>query len=143
MLPGRQGGFDVSHFSRIKTRFRNRQTLVTCLTDMGFVVEPDTTIRGYRGLVNVEIAARNASGYDIGFIKSPDGSFDMVGDWWRAGGLKEQELAQALQARAKKIQQEYARRVVLEETRKEGFFVVQQVEEEDGTIRIVVRRWVS
>ena len=66
----------------------------------------------------------------------------MVGDWWAKGGCREAGVARALQEQAGKIQQEYARRVILEETRQEGFSVVQQVEEEDGTLRIVVRRWV-
>lgn len=132
----------MSHFSRIKTQFRNREALVACLTEMGFVVEAGTTIHGYRGQINVDLAVKNKCGHEIGFIKNPDGSYDMVGDWWAKGGHKESNLAHALQEQAGKIQQEYARRVVLEETKREGFSVVQQVEDEDGTLRIVVRRWV-
>jgi hypothetical protein len=133
----------MSHFSRIKTQFRNREVLTACLTEMGFIVESDIAISGYRGLVNVDLRARNSAGHDIGFIKNADGSFDMVGDWSVKGGYKEQNLARQLQDQAGKIQQEYARRIVLEETGKEGFSIVREVEDEDGTIRIVVRRWVS
>ena len=132
----------MSHFSRIKTQFKNRDALIACLTGMGFVIGTETTIRGYRGLINVDIAAKNAQGHDIGFVRNADGSYDMVGDWWAKGGTKEQDLSRSLQDQAGKIQQEYARCVVLEETKKEGFSIVRQVEEEDGTIRIVVRRWV-
>jgi len=132
----------MSHFSRIKTQFRNRAALEACLSDVGFTVETATTIQGHRGQVNVDLAAKKRSGYEIGFIKNSDGSYDMVGDWWAKGGITEAKLARALQEQAGRIQQEYARRVVLEETSREGFSVVQQVEEEDGTIRIVVRRWV-
>jgi len=133
----------MSHFSRIKTRFRNREALTACLQEMGFIVETNTAIQGYRGQVNVDIAARNTAGQNIGFVKNSDGSYDMVGDWWAKGRRKEQNLARALQDQAGRIQQEYARRVVIEEANREGFSVVQQVTEEDGTLRIVVRRWVS
>jgi len=109
---------------------------------MGFVIGTDTTIRGYRGLINVDIAAKTSQGCDIGFVKNADGSYDMIGDWWGKGGKKDQELGKALEEQAGKIQQEYARRVVIEETKKEGFSIVREVEEDDGTIRIVVRRWV-
>ena len=133
----------MSHFSRIKTQFRNRDALIACLTEMGFIVGTGTTIQGYRGLINVDIATKNKEGNEIGFVKNGDGSYDMVSDWWAKGGTKEQDLARALQEQAGKIQQEYARRVVIEETKKEGFSVVRQVVEDDGTIRILVRRWVS
>ncbi|HOX34700.1 MAG TPA: DUF1257 domain-containing protein [Methanoregulaceae archaeon] len=133
----------MSHFSRIKTQFKNRDALIDCLTGMDFIIGTDTTIRGHRGLINVDIAAKNRQGNEIGFVRNADGSYDMVGDWWAKGGVKEQDLARALQEQAGRIQQEYARCIVIEETKKEGFSVVRQVEEEDGAIRILVRRWVS
>jgi len=133
----------MSHFSRIKTQFKNRDALIACLVEMGFIVETGLTIQGYRGQVNVDLAAKNRSGHQIGFVKNAEGSYDMVGDWWAKGGRKEADIARSLQEQAGKIQQEYARRVVLEETRREGFSLVRQVEDEDGTLRIVVRRWVS
>lgn len=133
----------MSHFSRIKTQFRNHDALVASLVELGFDVRTGTTIQGHRGQVNVDLAAKNRFGHEIGFVKNSDGSFDMVGDWWGKGGFREAELARTLQRQAGKIQQEYSRRIVLEETQREGFSVIQQVEDEDGTLRIVVRRWVS
>jgi hypothetical protein len=39
------------------------------------------------------------------------------------------------------IQKEYAKKMVLEQTARDGFEVVSETEEQDGTVRIVVRRW--
>lgn len=135
----------MSHFSRIKTSFTNRDALVRCLTDLGLSVEQNTAIRGYRGLQNVEIAARSSDGGEIGFLQNRDGSFDMVADWWTKKGNKGdggQQLIRELNQLAGKVQQEYARRILLEQAKNDGFSVVEEQYGEDGSIRIVVRRWV-
>jgi hypothetical protein len=131
----------VSHFSRIRTRFRHRQALVECLQGLGYQVETDTTIRGYHGQHDVEIAARRSGGYGIGFVKNPDGSYDMVADLWGAGSRAQAKMTAELDAQAGLIQKAYAKKMVLEQARAGGFDVVSQVEEKDGTLRIVVRRW--
>jgi hypothetical protein len=46
-----------------------------------------------------------------------------------------------LDAQAGLIQKAYAQKMVLEQAKADGFDVVSQVEEKDGTLRIVVRRW--
>jgi hypothetical protein len=133
----------VSHFSRLKTEFKNRDALIQCLTDMDLTVEQDTTIRGYRGLQNVDIAARASNGSEIGFLQNGDGSFDMVADWWVKKGEGKEKLARHLKDMAAKVQQEYARRIVVEQAAREGFSIVEEKNETDGSIRILVRRWVS
>lgn len=133
----------MSHFSRIKTQFKNRDALVRCLEDLELSIGLDTTIRGYRGLQNVDIAARAENGSEIGFLRNSDGSFDMVADWWTKKGTGGQQLVRELNDLAGKVQQEYARRIVLEQTKSEGFSVVEERNEEDGSIRIIVRRWVA
>jgi hypothetical protein len=131
----------MSHFSRIKTKFRHRQALVVCLQQLGYSVETDTTVRGYHGQHDVEIAARKSGGYGIGFVKNPDGTYDMVADLWGAGSRTQEKMAEELDAHAGMIQKAYAKQMILEQARADGFDVVSQVEEKDGTVRIVVRRW--
>ena len=46
------------------------------------------------------------------------------------------------QERINRIQREYALRMVMEQTKKDGFEVIDQTKETDGSVRIVVRRWV-
>ena len=131
----------MSHFSRIKTTFRHREALVQCMQELGYTVETNTTIKGYHGLHNVDIAARKSNGYALGFVKNADGSYDLVADWWGVSGKGEQKIADELKRQAESIQQEYAKRMVLEQVKKDGFEVVLEKNEENGTVRLVVRRW--
>jgi hypothetical protein len=132
----------MSHFSRIRTTFRHRGALVRCLQELGYLVEESTTVQGHHGCHSVDIAARSKQGYGIGFVQNGDGSFDMVADWWGVKASSQKKMAEKLREQAGIIQKEYAKKMVLEQTAKDGFEVISQTEEEDGTVRIVVRRWV-
>lgn len=130
----------MSHFSRVRTQFHNREALVLCLQQLGYEVSTDTVIAGHHGEHHVDIAA-TMKGYGIGFIRAPDGTYDMVADWWGVAGTNERKLAQELAGAAGAIQKAYAQKIVLEQAAKDGFDVVSRTEDEDGTVRIVVRRW--
>lgn len=131
----------MSHYSRVKTEFRHQGALIACLQNLGYEVETDTVIRGHHGEHEVDIAVRKSKGYGIGFVKNPDGTYDMVADWWGVSGPGEQRMVRELQEQAGAIQKEYAKKMVLDQASREGFEVVSQTEQEDGTLRIVVRRW--
>ncbi|WP_321504852.1 DUF1257 domain-containing protein [uncultured Methanoregula sp.] len=131
----------MSHYSRVKTAFHNRKALVACLIKLGYQVETDTVIKGHHGEHTVDIAAKNRQGYGIGFVKGQDGSYDMVADWWGVSGTDEQKILQDLSRQAESIQKEYARKMILEQTAREGYELVSETNEEDGSVRIVVRRW--
>jgi len=131
----------MSHFSRIKTTFRHRDALIQCMQELGYTVETDTTIKGYHGLHNVDIAAKKANGYGLGFVKNADDTYDLVADWWGVSGRKERQVADELKQQAETIQKEYARKMVLEQVAADGFDLISETNEQDGTVRIVVRRW--
>jgi hypothetical protein len=131
----------MSHYSRVRTSFHNREALIACLKELGYRVETDTVIKGHHGEHAVEIAATKKNGYGIGFVRGHDSSFDMVADWWGVTGTDEQKVLSELARQAESIQKEYARRMVLEQTAREGYELVSETNEEDGSVRIVVRRW--
>jgi hypothetical protein len=150
-MPGEQNHKEVikmSHFSRVQTKFQDKEMLVHCLKEMGYQVELGGNIWGYEGKRNVEVAARKTRGCDIGFVLNAQGFYEMIADWWGvSGGTAEKELMTSqLEEHFERIQsqirREYALRTVLEKTRAQGFDVVEQGQQPDGTIRIVVRRWV-
>ena len=132
----------MSHFSRLKTKFRHREALIQCLTDLGHTVEMNATIQGHEGKHSVDIAVKTRGGYGIGFVQAADGSYDMVADWWGVKGTGQKRIAVELKKQAETIQKEYVKKMVLTETAKDGFEMVSQTEDADGTLRIVVRRWV-
>jgi hypothetical protein len=111
------------------------------MQELGYTVETDTTIRGYHGEHNVDIAAKKSKAYGLGFVKNPDGTYDLVADWWGISGKGEKKIAEELKQQAETVQKEYAKKIVLEQTAADGFDLVSETEESDGTVRIVVRRW--
>ena len=131
----------MSHFSRIRTTFRRREALIQCMQELGYTVETDTTITGYHGQHNVDIAVKKSGRYCLGFVENPEGTYDMVADWWGISGKGEKKIAEELNHQAETIQKEYAKKIVLEQTAADGFDFVSETEENDGTVRIVVRRW--
>lgn len=132
----------MSHFSRLKTKLRDKDVLIQSLSEMGFSIRNGGRIRGYEGEHEVDLAVETAGGFGIGFVEAPDGTFDMVADSWAVGGRKQQKVLTGLERTMERIQQEYAVKSVLAQTEREGYELVEQVQEENGTVRIVVRRWV-
>ena len=54
----------MSHFTRLKTRIRDIEALMSCLREMGYRVEKGGTIGGFEGKRAVDVAVRMAQGYD-------------------------------------------------------------------------------
>jgi len=109
---------------------------------MGYKVEENTTVQGSHGCHTVDIAATTKQGFGIGFVRNPDGVYDMVADWWGVKSRNQAKMVETLRIQAGSIQKEYAKKMVLEQTAKDGFEVVSQTEDTNGAVRIVVRRWV-
>ncbi len=135
----------MSHFTRMRTKIRDRQTLTRCLEEMGHQVQEGGTIRGYQGREKVDLRVTTGRGYEIGFRRTGDGSYELIADWWGVRGTSQAQFTRELQQQFEEVQREvrrqYALQTVLEKSREQGFNVVEQQEQEDGTIRVVVRRW--
>lgn len=131
----------MSHFSRIRTTFRDRELLIQCLREAGYQVLDGGVVRGYHGEKQADFVVSGKGGYGIGFVKSEDGVFDMVTDSWGVAG-EEKKILESLMQRYPRISREYARRLVMDQTAREGYSLVSEEEQEDGSVRIVVRRWI-
>lgn len=126
----------MSHFSQIATKIFNKELLLESLRNLGYEVEENAAIRGYRGQeTQVDIAVRMQRGYDVGFTLSADGTYNFVADWFGVEGTNEQEFVA-------KVQQQYALVTVMDQVNRQGFNVVEQQRDANGAIRIVARRWV-
>ncbi len=131
----------MSHFSRITTKIRDRTILVQCLQKMGHMVNESGNIQGYHGREQVDLWIQTRRGYGIGFRKNEQGTFEIVADWWGVRGADKDNFIEDLQNRVNEIQREYALKMVMEQSELQGYALVEQEEESDGTIRIVMRRW--
>ena len=128
----------MSHFSTIKTELRDSQSLLEALEDLGHGPRQGSLmVRGYRGkTVEAQLAVDQANGADIGFRLNPEtGSYELVTDLdlWNQPVPVERFLAQ--------LNQRYALRSILAATAEEGFQVSEQVQQQDGSIELVVSRW--
>lgn len=147
----------MSHFTRMKTTIRDGEVLVRCLRESGYRVELDTKIRGYQGSSQaVDIAVRLSEGYDVGFSRSADGTYEIVGDWWGVRGTSrdafartvgdgvraiEEEMRRQAEELERRMRREYALEKTLKELKQQGFSVVEKVAEDDGTVRLMARRY--
>lgn len=126
----------MSHFTQVATQITNKEMLAACLKELGYEIEEQTMIRGYRGQETpVELAVRMKQGYDIGFVLGADGTYSFVADWFGVTGTNEQQFTS-------QVQQQYALTTVMNKIGQQGFNVVEQQREANGEIRLVVRRWV-
>ena len=134
----------MSHFTKCDLKMTNFEALKKALVDMELnVVEAEAgqsvVVRGYRGQT-LEAALKIDMGtYDIGVVKNDDGTIDLVADWWgveTTKGVSEEELKT-------RLKQRYAYHNVLMACEAKGYSVEEEVNQEDGSIQLVVRKWAA
>ncbi|MEH2191094.1 MAG: DUF1257 domain-containing protein [Nostoc sp.] len=124
----------MSHFTTIKIEIKNGEILHKVLQDLGYQVELNTNVRGYtRKTTDAEYVIRQSNGYDLGFRRQEE-NYELVADFWGAK-INQQEFIN-------RISQKYAHRTLMESIQSEGFNVEEEEVLEDGTVRVVVGRWV-
>jgi hypothetical protein len=124
----------MSHFTTIKVQIKQGEVLLDVLQELGYQVEQNTQVRGYRGdTINAEYVIRQANGYDLGFRKNGEG-YELVADFWGAE-INQQEFVN-------NISQKYAHKTLMKTIQTEGFNVEEEEVLADGTLRVIVGRWV-
>lgn len=132
----------MSHFSQLKTSLKNERFLKEALKTLGYQIEEapqgqQVEVRGFFGeSTKADFKILTSSHYDIGFVKTEDGSFEVVGDWEllpKVSGIEQESFMGALK-------KEYAKTSILETAKEQGYGVEYQ-ENEAGEIEIVVSQW--
>ena len=124
----------MSHFTTIKVQIKHGEVLLQVLQELGYQVEQNTQVRGYRGdKTNAEYVIKQSNGYDLGFRKNGEG-YELVADFWGAK-INQQEFIN-------NISQKYAHKTLMETIQTEGFNVEEEEVLADGTVRVIVGRWV-
>jgi len=126
----------MSHFSQIKTKIRNLDSLKAALSDLGIDwTEGPATVRGYQGQTQTAaVAIAQENNFDIGFQWNGS-EYELVADlqYWKQPWTVDGFL--------NRVTQRYALNSVLGATAEQGFQVAEQQQQEDGSIRLVVQRW--
>jgi hypothetical protein len=125
----------MSHFTTIKVQIKNGEILANVLQELGYQVHSNTQVRGYEGdKTHAEYVIRQNNGYDLGFRKDGHDSYELIADFWGAGINETQFINQ--------IQQKYAHQTLLQTAATEGYTIEAEEVMQDGTVRVVVGRWV-
>jgi Protein of unknown function (DUF1257) len=127
----------MSHFTTIKVQIKNGEILADVLAELGHKVELNTQVRGYQGdRVKAEYVIRRQNSYDIGFRKDPkdDDNYEIIADFWGTNLNQTQFVNE--------IQQKYAHKMLLTTVETQGYTIEAEEVLNDGTVRVVVGRWV-
>jgi hypothetical protein len=134
----------MSHFTKCALKMNNLAAIKKALADLNLkfeeAVEGQTVmVRGYRGDSLQAKIKVDMGRYDVGVVENADGTYELVADWWgveTTKGISEQEMAEQLGQR-------YQYHNVKQACEDKGYAVEEEVNEEDGSIRLVVRKWVN
>lgn len=124
----------MSHFTTVSTKIEKKNNLLKALKDLGYEPNKGDTVDGYQGnrtKADIVVPTSNR-GYDIGFVKNSEGSYDIVADWWGINSTSKDTFVN-------EVTQRYSYHTTLEETKKKGFNLASE-EVKDGQIRLVLRR---
>ena len=124
----------MSHFTTIKVQIKNSEILHQVLQELGYQVECNAKVRGYQGnTTQSEYVIRQENGYDLGFRRAGE-NYEIIADFWGAR-INQQEFINS-------ITQKYAHKTLMSTVQEQGFNVEEEEVLEDGTVRVVVGKWV-
>jgi len=124
----------MSHFTTIKVEIKNGIILQEVLEELGYQVANNTKVRGYQGnTTQAEYVIKQNNGYDLGFRRNGE-NYELIADFWGAR-INQKEFVNS-------ISQKYAHKTLIQSANEQGFNIEEEEILEDGTVRLVVGKWV-
>ena len=129
----------MSHFSRIKTKIKNKPELEEALLLLQYDVKEDQELKvtGAHGIKHETVTADLAIGSDVGFRLNP-----MTNEYELVADLETWKQPISVERFLDKVNQQYARMTIHNQVKKLGFQVEEEWEMEDNSIELTVTRWV-
>ena len=129
----------MSHFSRIKTKIKNKPELEEALLLLQYDVKEDQELKvtGSHGIRHEVVNADLAIGSDVGFRLNP-----MTNEYELVADLETWNQPIPVERFLDKVNQQYARMTIHNQVKKMGFQVEEEWEMEDNSIELTVTRWV-
>ena len=129
----------MSHFSRIKTKIKNKPELEEALLLLQYDVKQDQELKvtGNHGIGHETVEAELAIGTDVGVRMNP-----MTGEYELVADLETWNQPIPVERFLDKVNQQYARMTIHNQVKKMGFQVEEEWEMEDNSIELTVTRWV-
>ena len=129
----------MSHFRAIRNKLKNKPQLQEALEILQYDVKEDQELKvtGSHGIGHETVDAELAISTDIGFRMNP-----MTGEYELVADLETWNQSIPVERFLDKVNQQYARMTIHNQVKKMGFQVEEEWEMDDGSIELVVNRWV-
>ena len=130
----------MSHFSTIKTQLREAEPLIKALTQLGYEInQEEKFVKGYKGqFTAVDISMDLPSETKVGFKwDNSSNSYELVTDLdlWKFNLPVERFIS--------KVTQMYAYQTIISKTVEDGYQIVEEKNQNDGSIELVLTKWES
>ena len=128
----------MSHFSTIKTQLKDKEPLIKALNNLGYLTnQEEKFVKGYKGkFTAVDISMNLPGETKVGFKwDNNSNAFELVTDLdlWKFELPVERFIS--------KVTQMYAYETIISKTKEEGYQIVEQKNQNDGSIELVLTKW--
>ena len=128
----------MSHFSTIKTQLKDAEPLIKALNNLGYMInQEEKFVKGYKGKVTaVDININLPGNTKVGFKwDNNSNSYELVTDLdlWKFELPVERFIS--------KVTQMYAYETIVSKTKEDGYQIVEQTNQNDGSIELVLTKW--
>ena len=130
----------MSHFSTIKTKLKESEPLIKALSQLGYLInQEEKFVKGYKGkFTAVDISMSLPCDTKVGFKwDDSSNSYQLVTDLdlWNFDLPVERFIS--------KITQMYAYHTIISKTEENGYQLVEQKNQNDGSIELILTKWVN
>ena len=130
----------MSHFSTIKTQLKDAEPLIKALNNLGYITnQEEKFVKGYRGkFTAVDISMNLPGDTKVGFKwDNNSNAYELVTDLdlWKFEIPVERFIS--------KVTQMYAYQTIISKTKEDGYQIVEQKNKNDGSIELVLTKWVN
>ena len=128
----------MSHFSTIKTQLKDAEPLIKALDNLGYIInQEEKFVKGYKGrFTAVDISMNLPSDTKVGFKwNNNSNAYELVTDLdlWKFELPVERFIS--------KVTQMYAYETIISKTKEDGYQIVEQKKQNDGSIELVLTKW--
>ena len=128
----------MSHFSTIKTQLKDAEPLIKALNNLGYIInQEEKFVKGYRGkFTAVDISMNLPNNTKVGFKwDNNSNAYELVTDLdlWKFELPVERFIS--------KVTQMYAYETIISKTKEDGYQIVEQKNQNDGSIELVLTKW--
>ena len=128
----------MSHFSTIKTQLKDKEPLIKALNNLGYIInQEEKFVKGYKGkFTAVDISMNLPGDTKVGFKWDNNSNvYELVTDLdlWKFEIPVERFIS--------KVTQMYAYETIISKTKDDGYQIVDQKNQNDGSIELVLTKW--